>query len=164
MPSRRAFLQSGAVTASGVVAGCTAFDRGVDGYVQLKILEGRWSENGVTQTETILDVRLGSPGEGRPELKTLGDEWADRFETPREPVVSDTLHDDLRQAYESVAYGVGVCSPNWGDGDERQGCRNGWTTRESFNTAQVHDRVSASSDASGISIHAVDGTWEFSSG
>lgn len=164
MPSRRSLIQTASVVAGGAFAGCTSLSPGVDGYVQLKSVQGRYSKNGQRSEESIIRVTLSSPsGAGPPELTFLSDEWKDRFDTPHEPMVSDGLHADLSQAYDSVRYVVGVCSPEWANDEESEGCYNVATTRENFNRVQVHDRVRASSDGTYLSIHSVDGQWTFRS-
>lgn len=137
---------------------------GAEGYVQLKSIEGRYSEDGTRAEESVIRVTLSSPpGADSPELTFLDDEWADRFDAPREPVVPDALHDDLSRVYEKVRYVVGVCSPSWATTGESAGCYNVATTRENFNDVQVHDRVTASSDGTSLTIHSTDGTWTFDS-
>lgn len=164
MPSRRSLLRTAGAVTGGGFAGCTSLSRGVDGYVQLKSAQGRNSENGQQFEESIIRVTLSSPpGADSPELTPLSDEWKDRFDSPHEPTVSDGLHADLSQAYDRVRYVIGVCSPGWANDEESEGCYNVSTTRENFNSVQVHDRVRASSDGTSISIHSVDGKWTFQS-
>lgn len=162
MVSRRTLLHAGSVAASGVLAGCSVPGLGVSGYVQLKSIGARAQRDGRQVERSILRVTLSSPpGAEPPELTYLHDEWADRFDTPREPVVSDAFHDELIQAYDTVRYVVGVCSPAWAGNRESVGCYNVSTTRANFNRVQVHNRVRASSDGTYLSIHSVDGTWTF---
>lgn len=117
---------------------------------------------GRLHSESVITVTLGSPpGSGPPQLNWLHDDWQDRFDSPTTPVVSDSLHHDLRRAYEDVRYVVGVCSPSWGDEGRAVGCHSASTSRAEFNRAQVHDRVTASHTDAGISIHGVEGTWSF---
>uniref|UniRef100_A0A8A2VI70 Uncharacterized protein n=1 Tax=Haloterrigena alkaliphila TaxID=2816475 RepID=A0A8A2VI70_9EURY len=144
-------------------------DRGVDGYVQLKSIEAwkRDSEGGELFKDVIIRVWPKSqPGPYEPELKILDDEWADRFDTPLEPVVSDELHDDLDRAYEILQYTVGVCSEEWvdnyDDGDEIV-CYNAPVSRGEFNTAQLYDHVRASYENHELSIHSREGEWTFDS-
>lgn len=161
MPSRRTLLRTVSLAAGGAFAGCSSLRPSVSGYVQLKSIEAR---DGTGGFESILRVMLSSPpGASQPELTHHHDEWIDRFETPHDPVVSDTLHDDLTHAYDTVKYVIGVCSPSWGDSAESVGCRNDSTSREAFNRVQVHDRVRASIDGPTLSIHSVDGSWTFES-
>ena len=161
MPSRRTLLRTISVAAGSVYAGCSSLDPGVDGYVQLKSIEAR---EGNDAFETVLRVVLSSPpGASQPDLTHHQDEWVNRFDTPHEPVVSDALHDDLTQAYDTVKYVVGVCSPSWADSGESVGCRNESMSREDFNGVQVHDRVRASTDGRTLSIHSVEGSWTFES-
>lgn len=164
MPSRRTLLLAAGTLAGGGIAGYAFFNRGVDGYVQLKSVQGRYERDGNRFEESIVRVTLSSPpGEAPPEVTFLHDEWRSRFETPREPVVSDSLHDDLRRRYDTLRYVVGVCSPDWADSEEPVGCYNVSTARENFNRVQVHDRVRASSDGTSLSIYSVDGDWTFAS-
>jgi hypothetical protein len=165
MPSRRTLLRSATAAAGGLLAGCASLTRPVDGYVQLKSITGVTSDDGTRVEETVVRVTLSSPpGAGPPELSHVDRGWADRFETPREPVVSDGLHEDLNRSYDTVRYVVGVCSPAWSGDEEPVGCYNVATTRENFDAVQVHDRVSVSSDGTYLSIHSVEGTWAFASG
>lgn len=162
MPSKRQLLAaSGTLFAAGF-AGCSLYDRGTDGYVQLKSVQARETD-GTRQTErSLIRVTLSSPpGAGRPELTYLDDEWGERFDTPRTPVVTDALHAELTRAFETIRYIVGVCTPAWADDGESTGCYNVSTTRENFNRVQVHDQVTASSDGTSLVIHSVDGTWGF---
>ena len=162
MPSRRTLLRSLSV-AAGSLAGCSTLDRGVNGYVQLKSIEARGGTDN-RSFETIIRVMLSSPpGKSQPEVTHFNDEWVYWFETPHEPVVSDGLSEDLSQAYTTVKYVIGVCSPSWGDSGESVGCTNDTTSRTDFNRVQVHDRVRASTDGSSLSIHSVDGNWTFES-
>lgn len=165
MPSRRNLLRTASGATCGLLAGCPSLDRGDEGYVQLKSIQVRYSEDGRRVDESILRVTLSSPpGAEQPELNELDGEWADRFETPHEPVVPDVLHADLSRAYETVRYVVGVCCPAWADDEEESvGCYNVATTRENFNRVQVHDRVRASSNGTYLTIHSREGTWSFES-
>ncbi|HMB50843.1 MAG TPA: hypothetical protein VKM69_09290 [Natronoarchaeum rubrum] len=164
MPSRRTLLRSASVAGVGALAGCNALRPGAEGYVQLKTVEGMYGENGVWKSDTVIDVELSSPpGEKPPELEGPFGEWDRYFDTPRQPVVSESLHEELRLSYEKVRYVVGVCTPKWADGSDDIGCYNVATTRETFNAAQVHDRVRASSDGSSMTIHSTDGEWSFDS-
>lgn len=162
MPSRRQILAVGSTICAAGLAGCSLLDRGKDGYVQLKSVQ-TWETDGSQQIErAIIRVTLSTPpGEDTPKLTHLDDEWADRFDTPRTPVVSDTLHEDLTRAYDTIKYVVGVCSPAWADDEKSVGCYNISTTRENFNRVQVHDQVTASSDGTHLTIHSVDESWDF---
>lgn len=163
MPSRRTLLRAvpGTVALAGA-AGCSALEPGVDGYVQLKAINGVTSASGTRSEETLLRVQLSSPpGDGPPQVVHENEEWSDRFANPREPVVLDALHQDLQDAYDEMRYIVGVCSPEWADDDEEIGCYNVATTRGNFNRVQVHQAVRASSDGTSLTIHAVDGDWSF---
>ncbi|WP_255151364.1 hypothetical protein [Halorarius halobius] len=161
MPSRRTLLWTVGTASLAATAGCSALDRGVPGYVQLKSIEGVRTDDGTRHGESILRVTLSSPPGGRPELSHVNDEWVDRFETPHTPTVSDALAADLSAAFDEVRYVVGVCSPKWADDGEPIGCYNVNTTRKTFDRAQVHDRVRASSDGTYLTVHAVDGEWNF---
>jgi hypothetical protein len=165
MVSRRPLLRGIAATGTAGLAGlagCSAFAPGVEGYVQLKSIAGVTDEDGTRSEEVVLRVSLASPpGDGPPRLGQRREEWVARFENPREPVVSDALHDDLGRTYDDVRYVVGVCSPEWADDDESIGCFNVATTRENYNRVQVHQAVRASSDGTSLTIHAVDGQWTF---
>lgn len=162
MPSRRQFLAGGSTLYVTGLAGCSLFDQGKDEYVQLKSVEAR-EPDGTQQTErAIIRVTLSTPpGEDPPELSHLDEEWADRFDTPRTPIVTDALHEDLTRAYDTIRYVVGICSQSWADDGESVGCYNVSTTRENFNRVQVHDQVTASSDGTSLTIHSVDGSWTF---
>lgn len=162
MPSRRTVLAAAGTTAAATTAGCSLVSRGSAGYVQLKSINGVRETSDGRAEESVVRVSLSSPaGEGPPELLYLADRWADRFETPRRPVVSDALAADLDVAYDTVRYVVGVCCPAWADDGEDVGCYNVATTRTNFDRVQVHDRVRASSDGTYLTIHEVDGEWEF---
>jgi len=77
------------------------------------------------------------------------------------PVVSDAVHRQLTGRFDMVRYVVGTTSPAWAENGESLGSFNMATTRANFNRVQVHDRVTASSDGSYLTIHSVDGIWEF---
>lgn len=159
MPSRRAVLATLSLAATSTLAGCSYFNRAT-GYVQGKSIEVVYREDGRGFAESVITVTLSEPaGAESPQLNWLHDDWADRFEAPRTPTVSEDLHDDLTAAYDSVRYVVGVCSPTWAEGNRDIGCRNANASREDFNEAQVHDKVTASYDSPHIRVHSVDGTW-----
>jgi hypothetical protein len=166
--SRRTLLH--AIATSGTVtltspAGCSALAPGVEGHVQLKSIAGVTTADGTRSEESILGVQLAAdPGDSPPQVVQASEEWVARFENPREPIASDEFHDDLRRTYREVRYVVGVCSPEWADDDERIGCFNVATTRESFNGVQVHQAVRASSDGTALRIHSVGGDWSFDDG
>lgn len=163
MPSKRALLRAGGAVVGTVLAGCESL-RGVEGYVQLKSIQGRGTRDGRQFEESILRVTLSSPpGEAPPELTFVEDAWVNRFETPRKPTVSESLHNDLDRKYDTVRYVVGVCTPAWADNDESEGCYNVATTRQNFNAVQVHERVRASSDGTYLTIHSMDRQWTFDS-
>lgn len=162
MPSRRSVLAGLGVATTGGLGGCSVLAAGDPGYVQLKAIHGIDVVEGVRHDSAVLEVELSSPaGSGPPELAVVDDRWADRFESPRTPTVSESLAHDLGRAFDDVRYIVGVCCPAWADPDEDVGCFNVATTRETLNGAQVHDRVRASSDGDVLTIHAVEGEWEF---
>lgn len=162
--SRRTVLRTAGVAIAGAFAGCTALDRGAEGHVQLKSISGVTENEGRSVEVSVLGVDASfSPDSEPPEVRYLDDAWADRFDAPREPAVSDALHDDLIRTFDRVRYAVGVCSPSWADDGESVGCYNVATTRENFNRVQVHDRVRASSDGTSLTVHSVDGTWTFDS-
>lgn len=159
MPSRRTLLRTVSVAAGGAFAGCSSFEPGVDGYVQLKSIEAREGNNAF---ESLLRVTLRSPpGSSQPELTHYHDEWVDRFDRPHEPVVSDALHDELTRVFDTVKYVIGICSPSWASSGESVGCHNDSTSLADFNSAQVHDHVSASINGTTLTIHSVDGSWTF---
>jgi len=161
MPSRRTVVGSlGAVALGGL--GAWFWLTPATGYVQEKSIEARYRDGDQLHSESIITVTLGSPpGAGAPRLTWLHDDWQDQFDSPTTPVVSEPLHRKFQQAYESVRYVVGVCSPSWGEEEQAAGCHNASTSREDFNRVQVHDRVTASQTDAGISIHDVEGTWSF---
>ncbi|MFC5969920.1 hypothetical protein ACFPYI_01115 [Halomarina salina] len=159
MPSRRALLATLGLGTASTLSGCSWLD-GASGYVQEKSIEVTYREDGRRFGESVVTVSLSSPpGTESPELLRLHDNWANRFETPHKPIVSQALHEDLTREYESVRYVVGVCSPSWAEELRNIGCRNANASREDFNQVQVHDEVTASYESPTISIHSVDGTW-----
>ncbi|ELZ95843.1 hypothetical protein C440_06122 [Haloferax mucosum ATCC BAA-1512] len=161
MPSRRTILGALGATAVSSVVGYRWLNR-VTGYVQEKSVEVRYREDDRWHGESVITVALNLSAESdQPDLHWLHDDWEDRFETPHTPVVSDTLHEDLQREYETVRYVVGVCSPEWETDEDRIGCRNANVSRADFNRVQAHDRVKASYDSLGLSIHDVEGTWSF---
>lgn len=165
MPSRRTFLSTVGAVTGGVGAGCLSSLGAVSGYVQLKSIEGWYAAADGGGNDPIMSVRLSSPPGGEPELRFIDPEWEDRFDTPREPVVSDELHDDFDRTYDTIVYTVGVCSEEWIDGrdDDGEGCHNDSVSREEFNMVQVHDQASASFEDHDLSIHSREGTWTFES-
>lgn len=163
MPSRRTVVGSlGGAALSGLGAWLWFTPASATGYVQEKSIEARYRADDRIHSESIVTVTLASPpGADSPQVDWLHDDWQGRFESPTTPVVSETLHRELRRAYEDVRYVVGVCSPSWGDTDRAAGCHNASASRADFNRVQVHDRVTASRTDGGISIHGVEGTWSF---
>ncbi|WP_120246944.1 hypothetical protein [Halopiger aswanensis] len=157
MPSRRTALSLLGTAGIGAIAGCSSLGQQV-GYVQLKSIEVEYSEENKRHSKSLLRVSLSEPaGAEKPQVDWLDEEWSDHFETPHEPVVSESLDEAIQRAYDEVRYVIGVCSPSGSD----EGCRNADTSRDDFNRVQVHDRVTASYRDSHISIQDVDGKWEF---
>ncbi|ARS90053.1 hypothetical protein [Natrarchaeobaculum aegyptiacum] len=54
----------------------------------------------------------------------------------RRPVITDDAHVRLLERYESVEYGIDVCS-----GDARRECHGGAIDRDGFNAVQIADEV-----------------------
>lgn len=163
MPSRRAFLSTAGTGVSFALAGCLNSPQRVEGYVQFKVIDGLKEGPGQTTTVPIINVDASYENDTPPDLVHLNDEWADRFPIPRMPTVSDSLHRTLTERFDSVRYVVGTTSHGWADDDESVGSFNVSTTRENFNRVQVHSRVTASSDGTSLTIHSVDGLWNFDS-
>lgn len=164
MPSRRTVLRALGTGVPLALTGCLNADERVDAYVQFKVIDGVVEDSDRTESETILNVDASyEPNDAQPDLVHLNEEWADRFPTPRTPVVSDALHDELTERFDSVRYVVGTTSPEWAEDGESLGSFNVSTTRENFNRVQVHTEVTASSDGTYLAIHSVDGLWEFDS-
>lgn len=85
----------------------------------------------------------------------LADAWADDFENPRHPTVSNELATTLEDAYESVGYYLGVESPAWNT--EQTGDNyNGWASRQNFNQVQVPNQVRVTKSPPRIRIHSVE--------
>ncbi|WP_265111104.1 hypothetical protein [Halosolutus halophilus] len=164
MLSRRTVLGT---VGSGVplaLAGCLNSAERVDAYIQFKAIDGLIEEPGRTVEVPVINVDASyEPNDAPPGLVHLGEEWADRFPTPRMPVVSDALHDAFTEQFDSVRYVVGTTSPEWAEDGESVGSFNVATSRENFNRVQVHNRVTASSDGTYLTIHSVDGLWNFDS-
>ena len=163
MPSRRTFLST---VGSGValsLPGCLDTEQRVQGYVQLKVINGIQEEPDKREEVPVLKVGATHENDAGPELIHLDEEWADRITTPRKPVVSDSLHDVFSDRFDSVRYVVGITSPEWAEEDESLGSFNVATTRENFNQVQVHTKVTASSDGTYLTIHSIDGIWDFNS-
>lgn len=161
MPSRRTVLSA---VGSGVAlpfTGCLDTKQRVQGYVQLKAINGIQEEPDKREVVPVLEVRASHENDAGPELIHLEDEWEDRIPIPRKPVVSEELHDAFSDRFDSVRYVVGITSPGWADEDESLGSFNVATTRENFNRVQVHTKVTASSDGTYLTIHSVDGIWDF---
>jgi hypothetical protein len=161
MPSRRTFLGAVGTSVPLTLAGCLNTTERVEGYVQFKLIDGLREEPGRTEEVSIVHVDASYENDEPPDLVYLDEEWADRFPTPRMPVVPDPLHDALTDQFDSVRYVVGTTSPGWAEGDESLGSFNVATTRENFNRVQVHSEVTASSDGTSLTIHSVDGLWDF---
>ena len=161
MPSRRRFLGTVGTCLPLAIAGCLHSPERVEGYVQFKLIDGLVTEPGRTTTVPIVHVDASYENDAPPDLVALHEEWANRFPVPRMPTVSDSLHEALAEQFDSVRYVVGTTSPGWAEGDESVGSFNVVTTRENFNRVQVHTKVTASSDGTSLTIHSVDGVWDF---
>jgi hypothetical protein len=164
MPSRRTVLGAIGAGASVALAGCIDSNtpERVQGYVQFKSIAGVHDGDDVRETVTILRVDASfEPNDAPPEVWHVDDEWADWFPEPRMPVVGDELHAALTDRFDAVRYVVGTTSPGWADAGERVGSFNVATTRANFNRVQVHAAVTVSSDGTSLTIHSVDGVWEF---
>ncbi|WP_222912895.1 hypothetical protein [Natrinema sp. SYSU A 869] len=162
MISRRPFLGAIGAGIPFALAGCLNSVERVEAYIQFKIIDGIIEESNRTVPVSILNVDASyEPNNTPPDLVHLNEEWADRFPTPRTPVVSDSLHDELTEQFDSVRYVVGTTSPQWAEDGESVGSFNVSTTRENFNRVQVHTKVTASSDGTSLTIHSVDGLWDF---
>jgi len=163
MPSRRRFLSAVGTGGPLALAGCLQTTERVEGYVQFKLVDGLVEERGRTREVPIVHVDASHENDEPPDLVYLDEEWVDRFPTPRMPVVPDPLHDALTDQFDSVRYVVGTTSPGWAEGEESLGSFNVATTRENFNRVQVHTAVTASSDGTYLTVHSVDGLWDFDS-
>jgi hypothetical protein len=164
MPSRRTLLGAVGAGVPLAVAGCLSSAERVEGYVQSKTIDGLVEEPDRIVEVPVLKVTASyEPNDAPPELVHLDEEWADRFPTPRMPVVTDAVHEALAGQFDSVRYVVGTTSPGWAEDDESLGSFNVATTRENFNRVQVHTKVTASSDGTSLTIHSVDGVWNFDS-
>jgi hypothetical protein len=163
MPSRRAFLSTVGTSASLALAGCLNSARRVEGYVQFKLIDGLIEEQSRTTEIPVINVNASYENGVPPDLVHLNGTWADQFPIPRMPTVPDSLHDALTEQFDSVRYVVGTTSPGWADDDASLGSFNVATTRENFNRVQVHSKVTASSDGTYLTIHSVDGLWNFDS-
>lgn len=163
MPSRRSFLGTVGTGVPLALAGCLNSPRRVEGYVQFKLIDGLVEESGRTTEVPIVNVDASYENGTPPNLVHLDEGWADRFPVPRMPTVSDSLHDALSEQFDSVRYVIGTTSPEWAEDGESVGSFNVATTRENFNRVQVHTRVTASSDGTYLTIHSVDGLWNFDS-
>jgi hypothetical protein len=164
MPSRRTLLASIGAGIPLTLAGCLNSEDRVEAYIQFKIIDGVIEKNGRMEEVPIVNVSASyEPNEAPPRLVHLDEEWADRFPAPRMPVVSDALHEDLVDQFDSVRYVIGTTSPHWAGEGESVGSFNVSTTRGNFNRIQVHNKVTASSDGTYLTIHSVDGLWEFES-
>lgn len=164
MPSRRSLLSTVGTGAVASLAGYLNSEERVDAYIQCKSITG--VIEGETQCEevNIIDVDASYDPNGEPPgLVHLNDDWADRFPVPRMPVVSDALHRQLTKRFDTVHYVIGTTSPEWGKNGESLSSFNVATTQANFNRVQVYNRVTASSDGTYLTIHSVDGVWEFTS-
>lgn len=163
MPSRRAFLSTVGTGVPFAFAGCLSSPQRVKGYVQFKVIDGYIEEPGRTTEIPIINVDASYENGTPPNLVHLNEEWENLFPIPRKPTVSDSLHDRLTEQFDSVRYVVGTTSPGWAEDDASLGSFNVSTTRENFNRVQVHSKVTASSDGTYLTIHSVDGLWDFDS-
>jgi hypothetical protein len=162
MPSRRSLLGTVGTGAVASLAGCLTGDERVNAYIQSKSITGVIEEGTRREEVSIIDVDASYDPNGEPpRLVYLDDDWADRFPVPRTPVVSDALHRRLTERFDTVRYVLGTTSPGWAEQGESVGSFNVATTRANFNRVQVHSRVTASSDGTYLTIHSVDGVWEF---
>ncbi|WP_178917860.1 hypothetical protein [Natronomonas gomsonensis] len=161
MPSRRAFLTTVGTAVPLALAGCLDSAQRVEGYVQFKLIDGLIEEQGETTEVSIIHVDASYENGAPPNLVYLNEEWTDQFPIPRKPTVSDSLHERLTEQFDSVRYVIGTTSPEWAEDDESVGSFNVATTRENFNRVQVHTKVTASSDGTYLTIHSVDGLWNF---
>ena len=162
MPSRRSLLSTVGAGAVASLAGCLNSEEQVDAYIQFKSITGVIEEGTQREEISIINVNASYDPNGEPpDLVHLNDDWADQFPMPRMPVVSDALHSDLSERFDVVRYVVGTTSPEWAENGESLGSFNVATTRANFNRVQVHSRVTASSDGTYLTIHSVDGVWEF---
>lgn len=162
MPSRRSLLGTVGTGATVSLAGCLNSEERVDAYIQSKSITGVIEDGTRREEVSIIDVDASyNPNTEPPRLVHLDDEWAARFPVPRMPVVSDALHGQLTKRFDTVRYVVGTTSPEWAEDGESLGSFNVATTRANFNRVQVHSHVTASSDGTYLTIHSVDGVWEF---
>jgi hypothetical protein len=164
MPSRRTLLRTIGTGATFAVAGCLGSRERVEAYVQFKSITGLTQRSGETEQTSILRVTASyEPNNAPPELGHLNEDWADRFPVPRAPTVSDGLHNALTDQFDTIRYVVGTTSSEWAENGESLGSFNVATTRTNFNRVQVHNKVTASSDGTFLTIHSVDGLWNFDS-
>lgn len=161
MPSRRTFLGTVGLGLACGVAGCITGPRRVEGYIQFKSIAGVIERLGEYREVDIISVDASYEPSKTPPDVSLSEEWADHFPAPQMPVVPISLDTALHEQFDDVRYVVGVTSPEWAEEDETVGSFNVATTRENFNRVQVHTRVTASSDGTYLTIHSVDGLWEF---
>ena len=164
MPSRRTLLGTIGAGATFAIAGCLDSQERVEGYIQLKSITGLTRESGKTEQTSILRVTASyEPNSAPPRLEHLDENWADQFPVPRAPVVTEALHNTFIDEFDAVRYVVGTTSPKWAENGESLGSFNVATTRANFNRVQVHNEVTASSDGTFLTIHSVDGLWNFDS-
>ena len=162
MPSRRTLLSGVGTGAIVSLAGCLNSEERVDAYIQFKSITGVIEEGTGREEVSVITVDASYDPNGEPPgLVHLNDDWANQFPVPRMPVVSDELHKQLTERFDTVRYVVGTTSPEWAEDGESLGSFNVATTRMNFNRVQVHSRVTASSDGTYLTIHSVDGIWEF---
>ena len=162
MLSRRTLLSSVGTGAVVSLAGCLNSEDRVDAYIQCKSITGVIEEESYRESVSVINVDASyGPNREPPGLVHLNDDWANQFPVPRMPVVSDALHKQLTERFDTVRYVVGTTSPEWAKNGESLGSFNVATTRTNFNRVQVDSRVTASSDGTYLTIHSVDGVWEF---
>jgi len=162
VPSRRTVIRSLGVSVLPLIAGCSSANffgnQGVTGHIELKQIRVETAlEEGLPEGR-ILTVKRLKQDDGTPYIDVgLADAWADDFENPRHPVVSDELATTLEESYESVRYYLGVESPAW-DTKQTGDNYNAWASRQDFNQAQVSEqvRVTKSQSPPRIRIHSVE--------
>jgi hypothetical protein len=141
MPSRRRFVYSaGTAVAAGGLAGCLS-DLGLakTGHLQLKAVSLRWSHDGRSYEDQLLDLRFDRDDgvvSGRYDPNFVGDS----VRAPDDVSVSEAVHDRLARRFD-VRYAIGVCGSDFAREGESDGCRNTWTSREEFNRVQLNDRA-----------------------
>ncbi len=160
MPPRRKVLLSIVANVPIGFAGCLSSS--ATGYVQFKGVVGLEDDG---SRDSVIRVAFAPDQTTGDIVYLLADRWADDIDDTKQPTVSESLDQELRQYYDGIRYLVGVCSERWaGPFVESRGCYNTECDREDFNQAQVYDRVVASRSESSIEIHDVTGTKTFTPG